>query len=110
MSSQLSVAVCPGHELAYPAALQRLAGMGAIPVVCFECGCGAIHLVVVSPEGAEVVASGGGYLRARFELLDWVRSTLTAEGGAFRHYMVPDSDRSLLDGFLALLAARMPGT
>ncbi|MGW2371039.1 MULTISPECIES: hypothetical protein [Kitasatospora] len=110
MSSRLSVAVCPGREIAYPAALQRLAGMGGIPLVCFECKCGATHLVVVSPDGAEVVASGGGYLRARFELLGWVRSTVFAEGGAFRHYMVPDADRSLLDGFLALLAARVPGT
>ncbi|MEV4560215.1 hypothetical protein AB0K51_24915 [Kitasatospora sp. NPDC049285] len=109
MSSLLSVAVCPGRELAYPAALQRLAGMGGIPLVCVECGCGATHLVVVSPEGSEVVASGDGYLRARFESLGWVRSTVTAEGGVFRHYMVPNADRSLLDGFLAHLAARVAG-
>ncbi|MBP0455782.1 hypothetical protein J5Y04_40615 [Kitasatospora sp. RG8] len=109
MSSRPSVSVCPGRELAYPAAVQRLAGMGAIPLVCVGCGCGATHLVVVSPEGAEVVASGGGYLRARYEALGWPAATVCGEGGAFRYHLVPGADRSFLDGFLGSVASRAPG-
>lgn len=104
MASRLSVSVCPGRELTYPAALQRLAGMGGIPLMCVNCGCGATHLVVISPERAEVVASGNSYLRARFELVGWAATTVFDGVGAFRFHLVPDADRSLLDGFLELLA------
>ncbi|MFJ3788828.1 hypothetical protein [Kitasatospora sp. NPDC090091] len=108
MTSRRIIQVCPGRELAYPTALERLARLGGTPLVCTECGCGATHLVAVSPEGAEVVASGGSYLRARFDLLGWPAGTVADDEGAFRHHMVPAPGRSLLDGFLALLSP-VPG-
>ncbi|NEA53318.1 hypothetical protein G3I60_03820 [Streptomyces sp. SID13666] len=59
---------------------------------------------MISLEGAEVVASGGSYLRAGFELVDWAATTVFDGVGAFRFHLVPDADRSLLDGFLELPA------
>ncbi|MGW4383589.1 hypothetical protein [Kitasatospora sp. NPDC004531] len=106
MTIRSSVMVSPGREVRYPAALRRLAGMGGIPLLCAEFADGAAVLVEVTVEGAEVVASGGSYLRARFELLGWPRSTVTDTEGGFAHHLVPAGDRAALDDFLALLAAR----
>ncbi|MFI9782772.1 hypothetical protein ACIHEI_04550 [Kitasatospora sp. NPDC051984] len=94
----------PDRELSYPRSLHRLAAMGGIPLMCTEFDDGTTCLVMITPEGAEAVATGRSYLRARFELLNWPAVRVVAPDGRFRYFMVPDAKRSTLDAFLALLA------
>ncbi|WP_055587415.1 hypothetical protein [Peterkaempfera griseoplana] len=93
--------------------MARLAGMGGIPMVCCACGCGLNHLVVVSEEGAEVVASGGSYFAAAFNAQPWAANTVIDSVGAFKHHLVPDADLSRLSDFLERLPAgalhQLPG-
>lgn len=86
MAKAPGMKVCPqGHEVHYPRVLdERASATGQEVAFCTQCECGTMHLVVVWPSDATVMASGGMELAERFEATGWTEQIHVDENGPFR--------------------------